>query len=568
MVMRSPLAEARNDSAAPRQGELVAGRYRVEGVIGSGGMGRVVAARDEAGRAVAIKLLLSPPSERVWVERFFREARAVSRINSAHVIKVVAVSSPNEATPFIVMERLRGRDFGKRLRAEGPLSLRDVSDCIVQACDALASSHHVGVVHRDVKPSNLFDHVNGDGTHSIKVLDFGISKARGHEEFEHTLTTSRDGMLGSPPYMSPEHIRDARSVDHRTDIWSLGVVAYQLLAGRLPFDGQSVGEVFCSVLERRFAPLSSVRPDLPGEIEAIIDRCLSREPGDRFQTAAELARAFAPYASPNLGTLVDGMTTTVPAAPVSGSSLVSRSAIPIATPGGLRLDGEAHTLTLPPAGSIEGGAHGALGRAHAPMLGRDDDIDIPPSRPFDVMSLPIPFDDLSPASVEQAKQLKEASRRTVALAIGAGALLFALLVTPFAMSHGSSSARTSPREGVIEPATAAVVTSLPNAPSARTAIAPIVPIAPIAPVAAEPRPTEPAGGDVTFEVQAPPKKAVAPVIRPSSRSSSHTSKTSSKAKEPAAARPAPEHVDAPPVAAPDPPKKPERPEIHPNPYNF
>ncbi|MFO0669582.1 MAG: protein kinase [Polyangiaceae bacterium] len=566
MVMRSPLAEARNESAAPRAGELVAGRYEVEGVIGSGGMGRVVAARDEKGRAVAIKLLLSPPSERVWVERFFREARAVSRINSAHVVKVLAVSSPNEATPFIVMERLRGRDFGKRLRAEGPLTLRDVADCIIQACDALANSHAVGVVHRDVKPSNLFDHVV-DGVHTIKVLDFGISKARGQEEFEHTLTTSRDGMLGSPPYMSPEHIRDARSVDHRTDIWSLGVVAYQLLAGRLPFDGQSVGEVFCSVLERRFSPLASVRPDLPREIQAIIDKCLQRDPGDRYQTAADLARAFIPYATPSITTLVDAMPTLVPAAS-SGPSLVR--AIPGA---GVPLDEDVHTLTLPPIGPSVGQQLHAMTDAllvtNPTVLGS-----APPRGVVELSTTLQPISEpLSAASVEAAKRMKRASRRTTMLVVGAAVALFALLSVPF-LVRGTPSAST--RDDVpIQPATAMTVTTpAPGTPTAQTGTGTVAPpngttavdnaaaIAGAANAGTKPgsaSPTAAATEDVTFTVS--DHRAGA------RKTGTRSSKTTNTVK-PAithTAPPAAEPPVAPPVA-PAPPTPAPRPEIHPNPY--
>jgi len=550
--MRSTLAEARNDNASPREGELIAGRYRVEGVIGTGGMGRVVAARDEAGKAVAIKLLLSPPSERVWVERFFREARTVSRINSNHVVKLLAVSSPKEETPFIVMERLRGRDFGKRLRAEGPLTLKDVADCIVQACDAIACSHNAGVVHRDVKPSNLFDHANPDGTHTLKVLDFGISKARGQEEFEHTLTTSRDGMLGSPPYMSPEHIRDARSVDHRTDIWSLGVVAYQLLAGRLPFDGQSVGEVFCSVLERRFTPLSKIRPDLPREIEQIINKCLAREPGERYQIAAELAKAFADYATPHIAALVPRMPTTVPE-PASG---------PGAPRGGLvalpsdRLDGELHTLTLPPvvSGDSAPAPHDDAEPTEPNIIpvveGMDPVITIP------AVPKLLPYEDLSAASIAAAKRRP---KRSLALAAGVAILMFGLMALPFVFSGSSNSAKATPTN-------TSVPTLAPPAlvENAATTAAP-------APIAKPATPTD-TPADVTFTVPSERAKSAltSPPALPATKS---TTKTASRVK---AITPPKVHTPPPPptqtepkAAKPPEPKAPEKPpsELHPNPYD-
>lgn len=541
--MRS-LAEARNerhDPSAPRDGELIAGRYQVEGVIGTGGMGRVVAARDEAGRAVAIKLLLSPPSERVWVERFFREARAVSRINSTHVVKVIAVSSPEEETPFIVMERLRGRDFGKRLRAEGPLGLRDVADCVVQACDALACSHQVGVVHRDVKPSNLFDHANPDGSHTLKVLDFGISKARGQEEFEHTLTTSRDGMLGSPPYMSPEHIRDARSVDHRTDIWSMGIVAYQLLAGRLPFDGQSVGEVFCAVLERRFAPLSKVRPDLPPTVEAIINRCLAREPHERYQSAAELARAFAPFASPRLAAVVNQMPTATPAV-TSGPALVRSTPLPSG-----RLDGEVHTLTLPPIVPMPQMAEFVLTADEAPAT---EPSLIPIGLPIDPIitttdSL-LPFDDLSAASLATAKKIRR-PKRGVALAALVAVGMFGLMAIPFVLS------------GTSAPVTAATAIAAPAPPAPPPP--PVLEALPFGAGHASTGPAAPAAAQAEPTVIATPRPTPAPFAggrqvlrgRPRGKPAPHPQ---AEAKPERAPEPAKTEAPAP------------RPELHPNPYGM
>lgn len=328
-------------------GELVGNRYRVIEQLGSGGMGRVVSAIDERdGTQVAVKLLVAPAWRSVLIERFFREARTVSRIDSPHVVKITAVSGTTDATPFMVMERLNGRDYARRVADEGALPLREVADCIVQACAALAATHALGVIHRDVKPSNLFDHRNSDGSHTVKVLDFGISKARGAQECEWTLTTTRDAMLGSPPYMSPEHLRDARNVDQRTDIWSLGVVAYQLLTGHLPFNGSSVGSLLCAVLERRFTPLAEVKPDLPAAVLAIVERCLSSEPTDRYFSAADLAREFAPFASPAVARSVEKMTTEV-ASTITASKPLPARGLPHNVLQA-RLDGEHHTMTLPP----------------------------------------------------------------------------------------------------------------------------------------------------------------------------------------------------------------------------
>jgi serine/threonine-protein kinase len=483
-------------SLAP--GELVGGRYRVESLLGSGGMGRVVAARDEDGASVAVKLLVAPAWRSVLVERFFREARTISRIDSPHVVKILAVSAPNEATPFMVMERLDGRDYGKRLDREGRLSLEDVADCVVQACAALACSHALGVIHRDVKPSNLFDHRNPDGTRTVKVLDFGISKARAsagasgaEADCEWTLTTTRDTMLGSPPYMSPEHLRDARAVDHRTDIWSLGVVAYQLLAGRLPFEGKTVGALFCSVLERRITPLTTTRPGLPATVVAIIDRCLAAEPADRFANAAELARAFAPFASTRVAKLALSMTTKVAvplaSAPRANGSMLSNLAA------GERIDGAPRTMTIVPAlpapepstplqraSAADVTTLASPTPARAAIAAEPSPYDDDDSRAVTTVLARPTFDSLPPVvAITPLSRARMAARTTLArrragFAAAACTLLVALLVSPFAFSSAPSR---------IQPAVAAA------------AAAPHVTAPPTQPSAAD--------DDVTFEVSSP-----------------------------------------------------------------
>ncbi len=306
-------------------GEHVAGRYRVQRVVGAGGMGVVVAAFDEKEqRDVAIKLLLPRRVDENGVQRFFREARSTQRIQSSHVVRIFEVGL-DEERPFIVMERLDGQDLAARLKTGGPLSLREAADCLLQACEALAHAHGAGIVHRDIKPSNLFQQLRADGCFRVKVLDFGISKSLAREEWESTLTTSGDGsLLGSPPYMSPEQVRNARTVDHRSDFWSLGVVAYRLLSGQHPYDGESVGEIFARILERRFVPLRARGIDVPPQVDAIIARCLSHERTGRYSTAAELAMAWAPFASEQLRPLADRICETVrktpPAFPMNDTS--------------------------------------------------------------------------------------------------------------------------------------------------------------------------------------------------------------------------------------------------------
>jgi serine/threonine-protein kinase len=285
-------------SSVPTPGTLVAGRYRVGTMIGEGGMGVVLAAIDEKEqRDVALKVLQLTGEQNI--ERFLREARLSMKIASDHVVRVWEVGAMGHM-PFFVMERLNGEDFGIKVR-EGPLDLVDVADCIVQTCEALAHAHGAGIVHRDVKASNLFEHILPNGDKIVKVLDFGISKSfdTGPNNVERTLTRTRDGgFLGSPPYMSPEHVKDPRNVDARSDIWSLGVVAYRLLSTQFPFPGETTGEVLAAILEGKPRRLRQLLVEVPESLDHIIlERCLARDREKRFPNIGELARAFAPYAS-------------------------------------------------------------------------------------------------------------------------------------------------------------------------------------------------------------------------------------------------------------------------------
>lgn len=300
--MSSGRADTAVDKGAGyRAGELVGGHYRVERVLGSGGMGVVVAARDErTGEAVAIKLLRSIDDTRS-VERFFREARAMGRLDSEHVVRVRDAGTDGKK-PYLVMDCLDGIDLSERAKRSGPLSVRDAVDYAMQACEALSHAHSKGIVHRDIKPSNLFLHKAGDRT-VLKVLDFGISKVQTRDVWERTLTTTDDGgVLGSPPYMSPEQVRDPKAVDPRSDVWSLGIVMYKLLSGTVPYDGESVGEVFAKVLERPY-PSLRVTTDVPPDIDAIVQRCLTKDREERWHHVGELAEALAPHASPEYAAL-------------------------------------------------------------------------------------------------------------------------------------------------------------------------------------------------------------------------------------------------------------------------
>lgn len=289
----------------PKAGDVIAGKYRLEKVAGEGGMGIVYAAEHLVLRQrVAVKVLLpdAATSEMV-VERFAREAQAAARIQSEHVARVMDAGSTDTGAPFLVMEYLEGCDLEELLSVEGPLPLTDVVDYLLQSLEALAHAHAVGLVHRDIKPANLFLACRPDGGNVIKMLDFGISKAMRSRPEEKVLTGH--AVLGSPVYMSPEQLRNAKDIDARADIWSLGVVAYELLAGKPPFDGDGVGEIFAAILEKEAQPLHMMNWRLPPELSTVIGKCLQRKPEDRWTDAAQLAKALKPFGSGAWTSLVE-----------------------------------------------------------------------------------------------------------------------------------------------------------------------------------------------------------------------------------------------------------------------
>jgi eukaryotic-like serine/threonine-protein kinase len=279
-------------------GDILAGKYQVERVLGVGGMGVVVSARHlTLGERVAIKFLLPQALARDDVKaRFLQEAKAAARLRGEHVARVHDTGMLDSGAPYMVMEYLEGSDLGAVLRDKGPMSVADAVDYVVQACEALAEAHSAGIIHRDLKPSNLFVIKRLDGSPSIKLIDFGISKVQlpGAEGAEGEMTATAV-MMGSPLYMAPEQMASARDVDGRSDIWSLGVILYELLAGEPPFGGSATAAAV-AIATDPIPPLSLKRPDVPAGLEAAIERALSKEPQDRFADVASFAAALAPFA--------------------------------------------------------------------------------------------------------------------------------------------------------------------------------------------------------------------------------------------------------------------------------
>jgi serine/threonine-protein kinase len=281
-------------------GTIVARKYRVERTIGRGGMGVVVEATHEGlGTRVAIKLLLPEfMGYTEAAERFTREARAVARLSSQHVARVIDVGSLDSGEPYMVMEYLDGEDLACRARERGPFAIDEAVDYIVQACDALAEAHARGIVHRDMKPANLFLTKQADGTPLVKLLDFGVSKILGEGTSEVSLTRTTM-ILGSALYMSPEQMRSSKAVDHRTDIYALGACLFEMLCGKPPYSADSFPELCARIYTSPPAPLRELRPEVPEGLVRVLEKSLEREPADRQQSVAELVQALAPYARPD-----------------------------------------------------------------------------------------------------------------------------------------------------------------------------------------------------------------------------------------------------------------------------
>jgi serine/threonine-protein kinase len=279
-------------------GGLVAGRYRVERVIGEGGMGVVVAARHvKLDERVAIKFLLKEALLRPdLIARFLREGRSAAQIRSEHVARVVDADELETGEPFLVMEYLEGRDLGAVLKAEGRLPIETAVRYVLQVCEALAAMHALGIVHRDMKPSNLFLTRHSDGSPVIKVIDFGISKHTSDdaEPGGDGLVTETAAILGSPKYMAPEQMRSTRDVDARADLWAIGAILHALLTGEPPFSGLSMMEVYDRILDGA-PPLRTLLPAAPAGLEAVLLRCLERDRAKRYADVAELAAALVEF---------------------------------------------------------------------------------------------------------------------------------------------------------------------------------------------------------------------------------------------------------------------------------
>jgi serine/threonine-protein kinase len=455
-------------------GSVLAGKYRVEKIIGQGGMGVVVEARHIAlDERVALKFLLAEYAHHPEAAaRFLREARAAVKIKSEHVARVSDVGTLDSGAPYMVMEYLNGSDLSQVLETRGNLPIDDAVDFLIQGCEAIAEAHSYGIVHRDLKPANLFLSKRPNGNLIVKVLDFGISKMAEPGVDNLTKTTAA---MGSALYMSPEQMQQTRGVDHRTDIYALGVALYELLAGKQPFYADTLPQLCAEVLTGTPTPIRFARPDVPEGLAATLEKAYARDRANRYQSIAEFVVALAPYAPSRSQITIDSVAkmASIPSAIAGG-------------PGAQRVSVPSNATLLLPENAYGQSGSGAL-------------------HPGAVSAGPV---SLQPAGVPK----KSGAGLAIALGLTAVAVIsvlgFVFLRSPGAAGSGGPQAASTtmgaPSSGAVDavPTTTASVATAEPVPTA-AATATIAPSATVTVVSAPPLPRQPGKAGVPVKSRPP-----------------------------------------------------------------
>jgi serine/threonine-protein kinase len=277
----------------PRHGSLIGGRYSLEQSIGSGGMGEVFRASDTLlGRPVAIKLVhaVDPRKHKQVSESFLREARISAAIAHPNVVQILDFGIHEGDVPFIVMELLEGENLADMLGRGVCVPIQAIFDLLLRVLDALRAAHAAGVIHRDIKPENIFLTRERGGV-SPKLLDFGISKVLDKSGVAH-VTTTHGQIVGTPAYMSPEQARGLKEIDQRTDVYSMGVVLFELLSGELPFFSENPGDLLVLIMTAEAPSLATRIPELAGPLSDLVARALAKDPDRRFRDAGEMHAAL------------------------------------------------------------------------------------------------------------------------------------------------------------------------------------------------------------------------------------------------------------------------------------
>jgi len=282
-------------------GTLIGGKYRVRDVLGHGGMGTVFEAlREGLGNTVAIKVLHpNQLQKKDAVQRFHQEARAAARIGHPNICEVYDVGTLEDGRPYLVMDRLTGVTLADRIQSLGGLPFQEVLDTLTQVLSGLHAAHEKGIIHRDVKPENVFLSQRVGCPPLAKILDFGVSKVMsqsgGGSGFSEVEVTRTGVVLGTPYYLAPEQARGERSLDARVDLYACGVMLYEALTGRRPFRAPNYNALLIAILTGTPRPAREIRPDLPAGFGRVLDRSIERDPNDRYQTALDFQAALQPY---------------------------------------------------------------------------------------------------------------------------------------------------------------------------------------------------------------------------------------------------------------------------------
>jgi eukaryotic-like serine/threonine-protein kinase len=302
-------------------GATLSGRYLVTRKVGQGGMGAVYEATHTLiGKRVAVKVLLEKYAQReAIVKRLKQEAQLASSIGNEHIIDITDFGDTDDGRTFVVMEFLDGESLAECLARENKLSEQRILRIATQTASALAAAHAKGVVHRDIKPENIFL-LKRKGQDFIKVVDFGISKSlRASNDDEEAVRLTQTGMvLGTPLYMSPEQARGDDDLDHRVDVYALGVIMYEAASGRVPFTGSNYLSVISQVLNEEPTPLREIRPELSDEFEAIVNKALAKNRDDRYASATEMLH--------DLNALLDDPTHSTERAKITGPRRLLKNA--------------------------------------------------------------------------------------------------------------------------------------------------------------------------------------------------------------------------------------------------
>jgi serine/threonine-protein kinase len=527
------------------QGSTVAGKYRLERLIGRGGMGSVWAARHlQLDTLVAVKFIDSVSDVGDARVRFEREARAAAQLRSPHVVQILDHGIDDDERPYIAMELLEGEDLGERLRRTPKLSLQATATIVTQAAKALRRAHDGGVIHRDLKPGNIFL-ARFDDDEVVKLLDFGVAKLRYNELAPGVQMTQTGVIFGSPSYMSPEQARGNRVIDHRTDLWSLAVIVFRCITGTKPFEAGSIGDLVIKLCIDPLPMPTRVAPELPAEMDRFFERAFARDPEQRFQSAAALALEFEAIVARSSATASAAAAVSAPAPapaapfavppppppsssgsrsdpfarPTSGLGVSARIELAIPRPAAL----EDPTTTPLPTSSPTGIHRAPPSAPSAPRFG-----DVPPSSPsapfgaatggYAAPPMDPPPPTPQPASMTPspallpvttfAASLPARGRLIAAASLGGFALFFLAIVIGVARHRGAT---PTPASGVEAPDLASASAPIaPAPPPVESAVAP-------APASAQPEPAASVAEPEPAASVAEPAASAAPVTSASGR---------------------------------------------------